>query len=105
MMIGSTAAGLAAFIAASSGGSVTSQSLATNRRPVHAAERSLASQTMGAAMTSGDSSGFSFDRATPADMRVSLAPPGSSTLQVTPVPARSFAQAAVLASSAALEGP
>ena len=37
--------------------------------------------------------------------RVSLAPPGSSTLTVTPLPCRSFAQITLMASSAAFDGP
>jgi hypothetical protein len=64
-----------------------------------------ASHCAGGARASG---GISASRANAAEggtMRVSLGPPGISTLTATPVPSNSLAQIAEAASSAALAGP
>ena len=73
--------------------------------PVTPSESGEASHRIGGTMRSG---GISCARSTPESagiILVSAGPPGTRTFAVTPVPPRSFAMIAVLASSAAFDGP
>ena len=97
------AAGAQTFFAASSGASDVSQSRPTNRQLVMPFERSEASQTIGACMTSGWTSLARSNGALSGMKPVFVGPPGTSTFTVTPVPSRSLAQVEVAASSAAFD--
>ena len=68
-------------------------------------DRGDISQTTAAIMTSGWMSVERSVTSVAGIIRVLAGPPGASALTVTPVPARSFAQMTVAASSAALDGP
>src|ERR1700758_5597283 len=97
--IGATEASLAAV--AASGVQVA----ASTRLPFGAALPSDTSHASGAISACGDTS---FDRSKPASggiIGVSAGPPGTRTLTVTPVPARSWAMIAECDSSAAFEPP
>src|SRR6202043_3808025 len=79
------AAGAPAFSAASAGARLLSHRAPMKRRPVTPSDAFEHSQTSGATITSG---AISFDRSGAAacvTMRVFAAPPGTSTLAVTPV--------------------
>src|SRR5262245_60597241 len=99
------AAAAPAFSAAWAGGNVRSQSAAMNRRPVTPSDSGEASHSRGGTMTSGWISEARFTTDWAGTIRVFTGPPGTSTLAVTPVPARSSAMIATWASLAALEGP
>src|ERR1700675_1492269 len=97
--IGATEAWLAAT--AASGVQVA----ASTRLPFGAVLLSDTSHASGATSACG---GTSFERSKPASsgiIGVSAGPPGTSTLTVTPVPARSWAMMAECDSSAAFEPP
>src|SRR6267143_6159912 len=99
------ATGAPAFSAACSGGNAASQCTPRNLRPVTFPAASERSQRRGGTITSG---WISLARSKPASSEiigVSVTPPGTSNLTVTPVPSRSFAMIALSASSAALDGP
>src|SRR5215472_3385554 len=99
------ATGASAFAAASSGGSFGSQCTARKRRPVTALAASDTSQLSGGAITAGWIISTRSKPASSGTIGVLVTPPGTSTLTVTPVPARSFAMIAEKASNAALDGP
>src|SRR5262249_9922073 len=95
-------AGVPIFSAGSLASRAASHSLAMMRRPVTPSDRGDISQTTAAIMTSGWMSVERSVTSVAGIIRVLAGPPGASALTVTPVPARSFAQMTVAASSAAL---
>ena len=99
------AIGAPAAAAACSGGSAASHSPATKRRPVTPSDAGEASHCAGGAMAAGGIISLRANGAEAGTIRVSVGPPGISTLIVTPLFWNSFAQIAEAASSAALAGP
>src|SRR5580704_1062378 len=99
------ATGAPAFSAASSGGMLGSQCTARKRRPVTPPAASDTSQLSGGVMTAGWIISARSKPASRGTMPVLVTPPGTSTLTVTPVPARSLAMIAEKASKAAFDGP
>ncbi len=75
------------------------------RYPVKPSAASESSHTIGGPINAGSTSRVRSATSSGAIMRVSAAPPGMTALTVTPVPASSPAQAVVIASSAAFDGP
>src|SRR5215472_8918013 len=98
-------AGVPTFSGDSLASRAASHSLAMIRRPVTPSDRGDISQTIGAIMTSGWIRVERSATSVAGIMRVLAGPPGASALTLTPVPARSFAQITVAASSAAFDGP
>src|SRR6516165_10980394 len=99
------ATGAPAFAAASSGARLGSQCTARKRRPVTPAAASDTSQLRGGAITAGWIISARSKPASGGTIGVLVTPPGTSTLTVTPVPARSLAMIAEKASKAAFDGP
>jgi hypothetical protein len=99
------AAGARARAAASAVGRLRSQSRAMKRQALMPSDWDEASYTTGTAMISGSSRMGC--RGLPGGKKpgVSVGPPGTRMFTVTPVPSRSLAKLAQLASSAVLEAP
>src|SRR5581483_11023795 len=91
--------------AASAGGKLVSQRAAVMRRPEKFFASSEISHAVGAPMMSGRSILSRGQPDSSAISGVSVGPPGTTTLTVTPEPSSSLAQTADIDSSAALAAP
>src|SRR5690606_17820256 len=91
--------------AAASSGRLESHRLPVKRRPLTLSAAVEQSQRTGGTMTSGRSSALRSRPFSAVTMPVSVGPPGTTTLTVTPLPSSSTAQIADSDSSAALEQP